>query len=115
MAAQAKISARRLRTRIGRTVDVLVDAIADGRAIARSAADAPEIDGVVTIEDGGNLAAGSFARVKITGSTEHDLTARLVAYQAASAPVTLSPSGLSLPRRDGALASSLVTSAERSG
>ena len=79
MTAQAQISARRLRTRIGRTLDVLVDSIKDGRAIARSAADAPEIDGVVTIEDGGSLRAGSFARVKITGSTQHDLTARLVA------------------------------------
>ena len=79
MAAQAQISARRLRTRIGRTLDVLVDSITDRRAIARSAADAPEIDGVVTVEDGGSLAAGSFARVKITGSTQHDLTARLVA------------------------------------
>jgi len=79
MAAQAQISARRLRTRIGRTLDVLVDSIADGGAIARSAADAPEIDGVVMIEDCGSLAPGSFARVKITGSTQHDLTARLVA------------------------------------
>ena len=79
MSTQAQISARRLRMTIGRTLDVLVDSITDGRAIARSAADAPEIDGVVTIEDGGSLAAGSFARVKITGSTQHDLTARLVA------------------------------------
>ena len=79
MAAQAKISERRLAGKVGRTLDVLVDAIAEGRAIARSAADAPEIDGVVTIEDGDGLVAGSFARVKITGSTEHDLTARLVA------------------------------------
>jgi ribosomal protein S12 methylthiotransferase len=79
MAMQAKISARRLGARVGQTLDVLVDAIADGHAIARSAADAPEIDGVVAIEDGGSLAAGSFARVKITGSTEHDLAARLVA------------------------------------
>jgi ribosomal protein S12 methylthiotransferase len=79
MAAQAKISARRLSGRIGRTLDVLVDSIADGPAIARSAADAPEIDGVVSIEDGDGLVAGSFARVKITGSTEHDLIARLVA------------------------------------
>jgi ribosomal protein S12 methylthiotransferase len=79
MAAQAKISARHLSGRIGRTLDVLVDSIADGPAIARSAADAPEIDGVVSIEDGDGLVAGSFARVKITGSTEHDLIARLVA------------------------------------
>jgi ribosomal protein S12 methylthiotransferase len=79
MAVQAKVSAGRLRAKVGRTLDVLVDSSADGSAIARSAADAPEIDGVVTIEDGGSLAAGSFARVKITGSTEHDLSARCVA------------------------------------
>jgi ribosomal protein S12 methylthiotransferase len=79
MAAQAKISARRLAGKVGRVLDVLVDSIAAERAIARSAADAPEIDGVVSIEDGGHLAAGAFARVKITRSTEHDLTARLAA------------------------------------
>ncbi|HEX5862977.1 MAG TPA: 30S ribosomal protein S12 methylthiotransferase RimO [Casimicrobiaceae bacterium] len=79
MAAQEKISARRLAAKIGQTADVLVDSVEGGRAVARSAADAPEIDGIVSIEDGGNLAAGLFARVKITGSTEHDLSARCVA------------------------------------
>ena len=79
MAAQAKISERRLAGKVGRILCVLVDSVANGRAIARSTADAPEIDGVVTIEDGGDLVAGAFARVKITGSTEHDLTGRLIA------------------------------------
>jgi ribosomal protein S12 methylthiotransferase len=79
MAAQTKISARRLAAKVGRTLDVLVDIVADGRAIARSAADAPEIDGIVSIEDGGNLAVGTFARVRIVSSGEHDLTARRVA------------------------------------
>ena len=79
MSAQAKISERRLAAKVGRILYVLVDSVADGRASARSTADAPEIDGVVTIEDGGDLAAGAFALVKITGSTEHDLTGRLVA------------------------------------
>ena len=78
MSAQAKISERRLAGKVGRVLDVLVDSVADGRATARSTADAPEIDGVVTIEDGGDLVAGAFARVKVTGSTEHDLTGRLV-------------------------------------
>ena len=79
MSAQAKISERRLAAKVGRILYVLVDSVANGRAIARSTADAPEIDGVVTIEDGGDLVAGAFARVKITGSTEHDLTGRLIA------------------------------------
>ena len=42
-------------------------------AIARSAADAPEIDGVVRVADGGKLAPGTFARVTVTGATAHDL------------------------------------------
>jgi ribosomal protein S12 methylthiotransferase len=79
MATQAKISARRLAAKVGRTLDVLVDTVADGRATARSAADAPEIDGLVIIEDGGALAAGEFARVQIVGSGEHDLAARRAA------------------------------------
>ena len=79
MAAQARISTRRLAAKVGRTLEVLVDAVADGRATARSAADAPEIDGVVHIEDGSDLAVGDFARVRIVASGEHDLTARQAA------------------------------------
>jgi ribosomal protein S12 methylthiotransferase len=73
MAVQAAISASRLRARVGRTLDVLVDAIADGVAIARSPADAPEIDGLVHVVDGGDLAPGQFARVHITSADAHDL------------------------------------------
>jgi ribosomal protein S12 methylthiotransferase len=79
MVAQAKISARRLAAKVGKTFDVLVDSVEGGRAIARSAADAPEIDGIVSIEDGGDLQAGTFVRVKVVSSGEHDLTARLLA------------------------------------
>jgi ribosomal protein S12 methylthiotransferase len=50
---------------------------ADGNAIARSAADAPEIDGTVLIRQGSKLATGTFARVVITAATEHDLAARV--------------------------------------
>jgi ribosomal protein S12 methylthiotransferase len=79
MAVQAGISARRLAAKVGRTFEVLVDSVAAGRAVARSAADAPEIDGVVSIEDGEDIPVGSFARVRITASSEHDLVARLAA------------------------------------
>jgi ribosomal protein S12 methylthiotransferase len=77
MAAQAKISAQRLREKIGKTLTVLVDRVDGGAAIARSAADAPEIDGMVRIADGANLPVGSFARVRITGAAQHDLDARI--------------------------------------
>jgi ribosomal protein S12 methylthiotransferase len=77
MATQARISAARLARRVGTTMRVLVDAIEDGRAVARSAADAPEIDGVVRISGARGLAVGDFARVRVTGSDEHDLAATL--------------------------------------
>ena len=76
MAVQARISAERLSRRIGQTLTVLVDGHDGKTAIARSAADAPEIDGVVRIAGGAKLATGTFARVTVTGATEHDLTAR---------------------------------------
>ena len=79
MAVQAEISAARLVRKVGRSLDVLVDAVTGEVASARSAADAPEIDGVVTIDGGGKLAAGDFARVTITSAGEHDLRGRVAA------------------------------------
>jgi len=76
MQAQEKISARRLRRRVGKTLRVLVDTVTPQGAVARSAADAPEIDGVVHIEDGQHLKPGEFARVKVARSDAHDLWAR---------------------------------------
>jgi ribosomal protein S12 methylthiotransferase len=79
MAVQARISAAKLAQRVGATMDVLVDSVeGSGRmavAVARGAADAPEIDGVVRV-NGDSLAAGSFARVTVTAADEHDLRAR---------------------------------------
>ncbi len=78
MEVQARISAARLAHRVGSTMTVLVDGHAeDGTALARSAADAPEIDGAVHIAAGDKLAVGSFAHVVITGAGEHDLEARI--------------------------------------
>ena len=74
MELQATVSADRLRCKIDRTMTVLVDTIDDeGTAIARSSADAPEIDGVVCIEGGEELPIGEFASVRIVDSDEHDL------------------------------------------
>jgi ribosomal protein S12 methylthiotransferase len=75
MDVQARISAARLARRVGETMTVLVDGHeADGTAVARSAADAPEIDGTVRIAHGKKLAAGTFAGVKIDSAGAHDLT-----------------------------------------
>ncbi len=82
MAAQAKISAARLARRVGETLTVLVDSHDGNTAIARSAADAPEIDGTVRIANGASLPAGAFARVNVTGASEHDLHARLAGGRA---------------------------------
>jgi ribosomal protein S12 methylthiotransferase len=77
MAVQAEISAAKLQRRIGQTMTVLVvSASADG-AEARSASDAPEIDGTVLIADGQALKPGQFVEVVVEAATEHDLHARL--------------------------------------
>jgi ribosomal protein S12 methylthiotransferase len=58
---------------------VLVDQVdVDAGAIARSAADAPEIDGVVRIaRPGRKLKAGDWAEVHVTGADDYDLHAKL--------------------------------------
>ncbi|MDH3514516.1 MAG: 30S ribosomal protein S12 methylthiotransferase RimO, partial [Gammaproteobacteria bacterium] len=75
MAVQAGISADKLQRKIGKTLTVLVDSIEDNTAIARSSADAPEIDGVVYIEGARKLKPGDFCQARITRASEHDLWA----------------------------------------
>ena len=75
MATQESISAARMREKIGRTMTVLVDEVRSDAAVARSAADAPEIDGLVYIENGKRLKPGEFAQVRITRADTHDLFA----------------------------------------
>lgn len=77
MYLQEEISAAKLAKKVGRTMTVLVDDVDEGGSVARSAADAPEIDGLVYI-DGENLTVGEFVTVKITGSDEHDLWGEVV-------------------------------------
>ena len=75
MEKQAAISAARLEAKVGSVQQCLVDAIEDGIAVARSRADAPEIDGLVHIQnaDAAGLRVGDFVDVEITDSDEHDL------------------------------------------
>jgi ribosomal protein S12 methylthiotransferase len=77
MHVQQRISAQRMQDRVGSLQQVLVDEVVDGVAIARSKADAPEIDGVVHILDGQDLRPGQFVDVTIEAADEYDLTARL--------------------------------------
>ena len=80
MELQEKISRQKLQYKIGRTMQVLVDEVSDEGALARSSADAPEIDGVVTIKNGAGLRQGDFATVRVTGADVHDLTAEVISY-----------------------------------
>ena len=74
MAAQSAISARRLEAKVGRDIDVLVDAVdEDGGATGRSKYDAPEIDGEVHLRDAGGTAVGDIIRVRIEAAEDHDL------------------------------------------
>jgi ribosomal protein S12 methylthiotransferase len=75
MAVQARVSARRLARRVGTTMRVLVDEADGAKAIARSSADAPEIDGVVRVTGARGLNPGDFTDVRITKSDAHDLWA----------------------------------------
>ena len=78
MLLQEEISAERLKRKVGKTITVLVDEVDEEGAIARSSADAPEIDGLVYIEDGQQLKVGDFVEVKIIDSDEHDLWAEII-------------------------------------
>lgn len=77
MQLQETISGIRLARKVGRTMEVLVDEVNDEGAIARSSADAPEIDGLVYIEDGQALNMGDFVNVTVTDSDAHDLWAEI--------------------------------------
>jgi ribosomal protein S12 methylthiotransferase len=75
MAAQQAISAQRLQRRIGCTIEVIVDEIEEQQALARSHADAPDIDGRVYLPAKPGLAPGSVITARVTDADEYDLWA----------------------------------------
>lgn len=77
MEMQAAISEQKLSAKVGSREIVLVDEVNEDHFVARSAADAPEIDGQVIVDGAWELNPGDFVEVEITGSDEHDLYARL--------------------------------------
>ena len=75
MELQEAISSQRLAAKVGKTMTVMIDEVTDDGVIARSSADAPEIDGLVYVEEAGDVQPGDFIAVEITGSDAHDLFA----------------------------------------
>lgn len=78
MAHQQAISAARLQQKIGSEIDVLVDEVDDEGVIARSGADAPEIDGVVYVDSATPVKPGQLLRVKVTDADAYDLWAQAI-------------------------------------
>ncbi|HDR1568792.1 TPA: 30S ribosomal protein S12 methylthiotransferase RimO, partial [Pasteurella multocida] len=80
MQLQQDISATRLQQKVGKVFTVLVDEVDEKGIIARSMADAPEIDGVVYIDNPNRVVvkAGQFIEVKITKADAYDLYASLI-------------------------------------
>lgn len=82
MEVQEKISASRLKNKVGRKLTVLVDEAGPEGAIARSSADAPEIDGLVHVTNGSDLKPGDRVEVEVTRADSHDLWATLPGLRA---------------------------------
>jgi ribosomal protein S12 methylthiotransferase len=78
MEHQEDISTQRLERMLDREITVLVDAVDEEGALARSMGDAPEIDGLVIVPDGTEFEVGEFARVRVTDVDIHDLYAEPV-------------------------------------
>ncbi len=77
MALQEDISAELLAAKIGREIEVLVDEVDEEGTIARSSADAPEIDGLVFVNGHFDAEPGDFLRVRVVDADEHDLYAEV--------------------------------------
>ncbi len=80
MRLQEEISKKRLQSKVGKTIRVLMDEVNRDGGVARSVADAPEIDGVVYVkppyEPHRKLAVGEFVDVTVTAADAHDLWAK---------------------------------------
>jgi ribosomal protein S12 methylthiotransferase len=75
MLKQQEISSHKLQRRIGQKMNVLVETRDDEGYIARSYADAPEIDGLVHITTDDELVLGDFCQVRVDDADEYDLYA----------------------------------------
>ena len=78
MQVQEQISRSKLQQRVGQQLTVLVDEVNEHEILARSKYDAPEVDGLVIIENDIAVKTGDWLRVKVTDSSEHDLYAEVL-------------------------------------
>lgn len=73
MQLQQTISTQKLQNKIGKTLSVIIDEVDEEGAIGRSMADAPEIDGVVYLNEEKNVHVGDIVQVEVEHSDEYDL------------------------------------------
>jgi len=78
MQTQAAISTAKLAKKVGSTIEVIIDEVDEQGAVARSKADAPEIDGLVYLNEEKNHQLGDIVTVKVHASDEHDLWANSI-------------------------------------
>ena len=75
MTLQQEISTAKLKAKIGKTIEILIDDIDESGAVGRSSADAPEIDGRVFLEGAKELQPGDFVEAEVTGADAYDIWA----------------------------------------
>jgi ribosomal protein S12 methylthiotransferase len=78
MQRQAAISTAKLASKVGKSIQVIIDEVDQDGAVARSKADAPEIDGLVYLNEETHHRVGDFVEVKVHASDEHDLWANSI-------------------------------------
>ncbi|PKO87550.1 MAG: 30S ribosomal protein S12 methylthiotransferase RimO, partial [Betaproteobacteria bacterium HGW-Betaproteobacteria-10] len=78
MQVQEDISADKLAAKIDSVIEVLVDEVDEEGTIARSKADAPEIDGLVYLDGHFDAQPGDFLQVRVIDADHHDLYAKPV-------------------------------------
>jgi ribosomal protein S12 methylthiotransferase len=80
METQQRISARRLRAKVGSREPVIIDSVSGTSAIGRTRGDAPEIDGVVHVASRRPLKVGEIATVKIESAEAYDLRGTVAGF-----------------------------------
>jgi len=76
MEVQQNISSARLASKVGKTMPVIVDEVNADNIVARSMADAPEVDGLVMVETEEEIVPGELIEVEVTAANEYDLFAK---------------------------------------
>lgn len=78
MELQQQVSIRKLARKVGQEMIIIIDEVDEEGATGRSAADAPEIDGLVYLNGETSLKPGDMVKVRIDEADEYDLWASLI-------------------------------------